>query len=212
MTCARASSPPASQLTPAIWSRVSARPRSGTTRCRVIARHSTGKACTRWRWIRTRRVVTRKKARPRGPTCAACAARSARSMSTTPPSSSRASARLPRLHHMPEARAMVEAALQIELCDQRGELRRLADFRGKNLVVYFYPMDDTPGCTVEGKEFRDRFEQFEGLDAVIVGVSTDSVERHRAFAEKHAFPFILLADTDGDLASAFGVFGGGRAA
>jgi peroxiredoxin Q/BCP len=112
---------------------------------------------------------------------------------------------------MPEDRETLEAALQIELCDQRGELRRLADFRGKNLVVYFYPMDDTPGCTVEGKEFRDRFEQFEGLDAVIVGVSTDSVERHRAFAEKHAFPFILLADTDGDLASAFGVFGGGLA-
>jgi len=77
---------------------------------------------------------------------------------------------------------MVEAALQIELRDQRGELRRLADFRGKNIVVYFYPMDDTPGCTVEGKEFRDRFEQFEALDAVIVGVSTDSAERHRACA------------------------------
>jgi peroxiredoxin Q/BCP len=73
-------------------------------------------------------------------------------------------------------------------------------------------MDDTPGCTVEGKEFRDRFEQFEALDTVIVGVSTDSVERHRAFAEKHAFPFILLADTDGALATAFGVFSGGLAA
>jgi thioredoxin-dependent peroxiredoxin len=113
---------------------------------------------------------------------------------------------------MPEDRETVEAALQIELRDQRGELRRLVDFRGKNLVVYFYPMDDTPGCTVEGKEFRDRFEQFEALDTVIVGVSTDSVERHRAFAQKHAFPFILLADTDGRLASAFGVFGGGLAA
>ena len=107
---------------------------------------------------------------------------------------------------------MVEAALQIELRDQRGELRRLVDFRGKNIVLYFYPMDDTPGCTVEGKEFRDQFEQFEALDAVIVGVSTDSVERHRAFAEKHAFPFILLADTEGALASAFGVFRDGLAA
>ena len=113
---------------------------------------------------------------------------------------------------MPEARAMVEAALQIELRDQRGELRRLVDFRGKNIVLYFYPMDDTPGCTVEGKEFRDQFEQFEALDTVIVGVSTDSVERHRAFAEKHAFPFILLADTEGALASAFGVFRDGLAA
>ena len=113
---------------------------------------------------------------------------------------------------MPEDRVMVEAALQIELRDQRGELRRLIDFRGKNIVLYFYPMDDTPGCTVEGKEFRDRFEQFEALDTVIVGVSTDSVERHRAFAEKHAFPFILLADTEGALASAFGVFRDGLAA
>lgn len=113
---------------------------------------------------------------------------------------------------MPEDRATIEAALQIELREQRGELRRLADFRGKNIVLYFYPMDDTPGCTVEGKEFRDRFEQFEALDTVIVGVSTDSVERHRAFTEKHAFPFVLLADTDGALATAFGVFSGGRAA
>ena len=113
---------------------------------------------------------------------------------------------------MPEGRETVEAALQIELRNQRGEFRRLADFRGKNLVVYFYPMDDTPGCTVEGKEFRDLFEQFEALDTVIVGVSTDSVERHHAFAEKHAFPFILLADSDGALARAFGVFGDGLAA
>ena len=113
---------------------------------------------------------------------------------------------------MPEDRETVEAALQIELRDQRGELRRLVDFRGKNIVLYFYPMDDTPGCTVEGKEFRDQFEQFEALDTVIVGVSTDSVERHRAFAEKHAFPFILLADTEGALASAFGVFRDGLAA
>jgi thioredoxin-dependent peroxiredoxin len=113
---------------------------------------------------------------------------------------------------MPEDRATLDAALQIELRDQRGELRRLADFRGKNMVVYFYPMDDTPGCTVEGKEFRDRFEQFEALETVIVGVSTDSVERHRAFGEKHAFPFVLLADTEGALAAGFGVFSDGLAA
>jgi len=106
----------------------------------------------------------------------------------------------------------VGAALELELLDHHGEPRRLADFRGKNLVVYFYPMDDTPGCTLEGKEFRELFEQFEALDSVVLGVSTDSVERHRAFAEKHAFPFILLADTAGRLASAFGVLRDGRAA
>ena len=96
------------------------------------------------------------------------------------------------------------AATQLALPDHRGETRRLADFRGHNVVVYFYPMDDTPGCTVEGKEFRDNFDNFEALDCVIIGVSTDSAERHRAFAEKHAFPFILLADEGGQLASAFG--------
>lgn len=103
-------------------------------------------------------------------------------------------------------------ALEIVLADDRSEMRRLADFRGHNLVVYFYPMDDTPGCTVEGKEFRNQIESFEGLDCVVIGVSTDSVERHRAFAQKHAFPFILLADTEGRLASAFGVLKGKHAA
>jgi thioredoxin-dependent peroxiredoxin len=103
-------------------------------------------------------------------------------------------------------------ALELALPDARGEIRRLKDFRGRNVVVYFYPKDDTPGCTVEGKEFRDSFEQFEALDCVVVGVSTDSAERHRAFAEKHALPFILLADEEGKLATAFGVFKGKYAA
>jgi len=108
--------------------------------------------------------------------------------------------------------ADLSVALEIALPDARGELRRLKDFRGHNVVVYFYPKDDTPGCTVEGKEFRDSFEQFEALDCMIVGVSTDSSERHRAFAEKHAFPFILLADEQGKLAEAFGVLKGKYAA
>jgi peroxiredoxin Q/BCP len=103
-------------------------------------------------------------------------------------------------------------ALELALLDSRGEARRIADFRGRNLIVYFYPMDDTPGCTVEAKEFRDSFEQFEALECVVVGVSTDSAERHRAFAEKHAFPFILLADEGGKLATAFGVLKGKYAA
>jgi peroxiredoxin Q/BCP len=113
---------------------------------------------------------------------------------------------------MPENGENIAAALELELLDHRGEPRRLTDFRGRNVVVYFYPMDDTPGCTVEGKEFRDRYEQFQALDTIVIGVSTDSVERHRAFAEKHAFPFILLADTEGKLASAFGVLNDQKAA
>src|SRR5258708_27057203 len=103
-------------------------------------------------------------------------------------------------------------ALELDLTDNRGLARRIADFRGHNLIVYFYPMDDTPGCTVEAKEFRDSFEQFEALDCVVVGVSTDSADRHQAFSEKHAFPFILLADVEGKLASAFGVLKGKYAA
>src|SRR5260370_27355769 len=98
-----------------------------------------------------------------------------------------------------------EAALELELRDNRGLARRIADFRGHNLIVYFYPMDDTPGCTVEAKEFRDSFEQFEALDCVIVVVITDSAERHQAFAEKHGFPFILLAYVDWKFATACGV-------
>ena len=100
------------------------------------------------------------------------------------------------------------AAAEIRLLDQRGQAHRLADYRGRSIVIYFYPKDDTPGCTVEGKEFRDLHEQFSALDCVIVGVSTDSVESHRAFAEKHAFPFTLLADSAGELARAFGVLNG----
>jgi peroxiredoxin Q/BCP len=90
-------------------------------------------------------------------------------------------------------------------------MHRLADYRGRNVVLYFYPKDDTPGCTVEGKEFRELHEQFLAQECAVVGVSTDSVESHRAFAEKHAFPFILLSDSGGDLARAFGVLNEGMA-
>ena len=106
----------------------------------------------------------------------------------------------------------LSSAIEIAIPDASGQLRRLKDFRGHNIVVYFYPKDDTPGCTVEGKEFRDSYEQFKALDCIVIGVSTDSAERHRAFAEKHALPFILLADEDGKLASAFGVLNGKYAA
>ena len=79
--------------------------------------------------------------------------------------------------------------LALELPDQHGKLQRLADYHGTNVVLYFYPRDDTPGCTVEGKEFRELHEQFIGLDCVVIGVSTDSAESHFRFAEKHGLPF-----------------------
>jgi thioredoxin-dependent peroxiredoxin len=102
-------------------------------------------------------------------------------------------------------------SLALELPDQHGQVWRLADYRGTNVVLYFYPRDNTPGCTVEGKEFRELYEQFVGLDCAVIGVSTDSVESHRSFAEKHGLPFSLLADTGGELADAFGVLEAGRA-
>jgi len=101
----------------------------------------------------------------------------------------------------------LSAACGIVLSDQFGMSRTLADYSGRTVVLYFYPKDDTPGCTVEGKEFRDLHDEFAALDVPILGVSTDSVETHRRFAEKHALPFPLLADVNGELARRFGVLG-----
>ena len=102
----------------------------------------------------------------------------------------------------------LERAAELPVRDQAGNERRLAEFRGRIAVLYFYPKDDTPGCTVEGKEFRDLYAQFTALDCAVIGASTDSVESHRAFAEKHALPFTLLADSSGELAQVFGVLKG----
>jgi peroxiredoxin Q/BCP len=103
------------------------------------------------------------------------------------------------------------SALEMQLSDQYAQTRRLGDYRGNTVVVFFYPKDDTPGCTVEGKEFRDLHGQFLNLECAVVGVSTDSPESHRAFAIKHGFPFTLLADTHGELSRAFGVLNDGMA-
>lgn len=86
-----------------------------------------------------------------------------------------------------------------------GEQLRLASLRGKPVVVYFYPKDDTPGCTVEAQEIRDLHTELQKTGAVIIGVSTDGRDSHRAFAEKHALPFLLASDESGELARAFGV-------
>lgn len=82
---------------------------------------------------------------------------------------------------------------------------KLSDFRGKNIVLYFYPKDNTPGCTLEGQDFRDRMHEFERLNTVILGVSRDSVRTHENFKAKHEFPFDLLADPDEKLCSLFDV-------
>lgn len=89
---------------------------------------------------------------------------------------------------------------------QNGETVKLSSFRGTNVVLYFYPKDMTPGCTTEACDFRDQIQQFNEVDAVIVGISPDPVERHQKFVEKHGLPFLLLADTDHEAAEAYGVW------
>ncbi len=97
------------------------------------------------------------------------------------------------------------AAPDRPLRDQTGTERRLSEFRGRPLVVYFYPKDATPGCTREACAFRDAWNRYEAANVAIVGVSTDDVASHAAFAREHQLPFPLLADTEGALADDFGV-------
>ena len=78
------------------------------------------------------------------------------------------------------------------------------DYKGKKLVVYFYPKDNTPGCTQEGQDYRDLYKQFQKAGADIVGISKDSVKSHDNFVAKYEFPFTLLADTEGKACDAFG--------
>ena len=83
----------------------------------------------------------------------------------------------------------------------------LADFKGKNVILYFYPKDDTPGCTKEACAFRDNFSEFKKRGAVVLGVSPDSVKSHDKFVEKFKLPFTLLADEDKKIVEAYGVWG-----
>lgn len=83
----------------------------------------------------------------------------------------------------------------------------LSKFKGKPVVLYFYPKDDTPGCTREACGFRDAWQQFEDKGAVVLGVSIDSVKKHDKFVEKYSLPFQLLADEDKSIVDAYGVWG-----
>ena len=98
------------------------------------------------------------------------------------------------------------AAPEFRLQDQNGEWHELADYRGQWVTLYFYPKDDTPGCTTEACSFRDSIFAFEEAGCAVLGVSLDDKESHQAFAEKYSLPFSLLADTEGDVAKAYGVF------
>jgi peroxiredoxin Q/BCP len=100
-----------------------------------------------------------------------------------------------------------DAAPDFEARDAEGNAVRLSDLRGQKVVVYFYPKDDTPGCTKEACSFRDSFAEFGRRGVKVLGVSTDDEKSHRRFAQKYGLPFTLLADTDHKVADAFGVYG-----
>jgi len=99
-----------------------------------------------------------------------------------------------------------QAVPDIELAASNGETVKLSQFRGKKVVLYFYPKDQTPGCTQEACDFRDAHLNFGAADTVIIGVSPDSVKSHQKFIEKQNLPFLLLSDPDKELAQAFGVW------
>ncbi len=98
-------------------------------------------------------------------------------------------------------------APEFELQDENGEVRRLSDYLGKPVVLYFYPKDDTPGCTTEACSFRDGYGEYQRNGMVILGISPDSPKSHKKFKEKYALPFTLLADTDHQVCEAYQVWG-----
>jgi len=98
-----------------------------------------------------------------------------------------------------------DIAPDFALPDEEGNIKQLSTLKGRYKVVYFYPKDDTPGCTTEAGQFRDAYRAFAKKGARIVGVSRDSVASHKKFKEKYDIPFPLLADVDSKLSDAFGV-------
>lgn len=94
-----------------------------------------------------------------------------------------------------------------KLRNQHDEFVSSEDLLGRPLVIYFYPKDDTPGCTAEACSFRDTYEAFTDLGAEVIGISADDPESHRLFAERHHLPFLLLSDEDNAVRKAFGVSG-----
>lgn len=101
-----------------------------------------------------------------------------------------------------------QTAPEISATDDQGNAVNLKDFQGKkNVVIYFYPKDDTPGCTIEACNFRDDYSKYQDKDTQIFGVSYDDASSHQAFKKKFHLPFPLLVDTDHKIAQAFGVEG-----
>jgi peroxiredoxin Q/BCP len=99
------------------------------------------------------------------------------------------------------------AAPEFSLLDENGNQRKLSEFRGKPVVLYFYPKDDTPGCTKEACNFRDDYDIYRNAGVIVLGVSPDTSKSHTKFKEKYHLPFTLLADTDHKISEAYGVWG-----
>jgi len=95
--------------------------------------------------------------------------------------------------------------------DTNGDTVSLSDFAGKTIVLYFYPKDDTPGCTKQAQSFRDNYAEYQNKEMVVLGVSMDDEASHKKFTEKYGLPFQLLADTDGTITKAYDVEGSGYA-
>lgn len=95
--------------------------------------------------------------------------------------------------------------------DDQGNSVSLSDFAGKIVVLYFYPKDDTPGCTKQAQSFRDSYTEYQDKDMVVLGVSMDDQASHQKFKEKYGLPFTLLVDSDGAITKAYDVDGGGYA-
>ncbi|MCS7161960.1 MAG: thioredoxin-dependent thiol peroxidase [Bacteroidia bacterium] len=91
--------------------------------------------------------------------------------------------------------------------DQNGTLRRLSDYRGQKVILYFYPKDDTPGCTKEACNLRDYYAALQAAGYAVLGVSADDVESHKKFAQKYQLPFSLLADPNKEIIKAYGAWG-----
>ncbi len=99
-----------------------------------------------------------------------------------------------------------KAAPDFKLQDQYGNFHKLSDYLGNRVVLYFYPKDDTPGCTTEACSFRDNFIDYKAAGITVVGISKDSVESHAKFADKYELPFTLLADPDHQVCELYGVW------
>lgn len=100
-----------------------------------------------------------------------------------------------------------DLAPEFVLPDANGNLVSLSDFRRKRVILFFYPRDNTPGCTTEACGFRDLYPEYQAQDLVILGVSTDDAKSHTKFATKYQLPFYLLSDLDGQVATTYGSYG-----